>query len=165
MTLLPALRPARARRPRRTPRHSRLGALRVWTLLSLLLAVAIAAAAWHGLQALEGVPLHVVIDGEDIAGSWDVADLAPGARLMLCAGLSLTVMFLLLLVPLVLGLALSVAVIALVAGVGLPLLAVGLVLALLSAPLWITWGFIALGRRRRAANDALNEDASARMNA
>ena len=111
-----------------------------WLLLLVTGAVLWAMLALsQGLALDDGLPFSVVIDGQDLSAGLGAHRLDAGTRLLLAVAAVLAGLWLLVAVPLallaILGLALGVLVLAVLGSVGLPLLAVGLVLGLLALPL------------------------------
>jgi len=109
--------------------------LRVLGLL-LVLALAMAALAWHGLQSLAPSHLHIVVDGDEVMqGATALADLQPGTQVLAVLAIAATCFAMLLAVPLLL-LAVAVVVLpVLLLALGVPLIVVLSVATLLMAPL------------------------------
>ena len=121
-------------RPRRFP----------WLLLIVTAALLWAVLALsHGLAPYDGLPFSLVIDGQDITADLGLQRLDSGARLLLAGIAVLVGLWLLVALPLALlaalGAALALVLLVVLGSVGLPLLAVGLVLGLLALPLLLLW--------------------------
>jgi hypothetical protein len=123
----------------------------------VLLLIAAGFALYIGLDHLPGMPVSLVIDGVEVARDLDPGQLSAGHKLTLVAAVLLTVLIVVLVLSVVLPLALALVVLAiglaLLAGLGTPLLAVLVVLALLASPFLIigalVWGLMRLARRDR----------------
>jgi len=109
-------------------------ALRILALL-FVLALAVAAAVWQGLQSLDMSHVHVMIDGEELKYGGALGDLSPGQHLLAVVAIAAVCFALIVAVPLLL---LAVAVVALpimLLALGLPLVVVLSLGLLLLAPL------------------------------
>jgi hypothetical protein len=133
-------------------------AMLVLTLL-FVLALALAAAAWHGLQALDTSHLRVVVDGEEVLHGGTLAALRPEQHLLAVLLVATLCFALLLAVPLLL-LAVAVVVLPVVLlAIGLPLVVVLAIAAVLLAPLALLgllgwWLVRALWRENKATTSA-----------
>ncbi|MDH5339065.1 MAG: hypothetical protein OEW22_04755 [Rubrivivax sp.] len=112
-------------------------------LLLLVLATAALAAVWQGLNALDSVPVNIIIDGERVVSGFDIAGMSPAHKLVLAAGLLFVVLTAAVLVPVALLIALSAMLGGLLLVVGLPLLAAVAAVTLVLSPLillvWLLW--------------------------
>jgi hypothetical protein len=122
-----------------TPRRRR--AVWPWIVLAVLLAVllaAIATASWVG--DLETLPVHVVIDGEDV---WHFDPALLGVQpWMIVAGVVVALLVAIVVVPVALAIAFVALAIGLLFGLGVPLLVGALVACVALSPLFL---LIALG--------------------
>ena len=104
--------------------------------LLFVLALLMAALAWHGLQSLVPSHVHIVVNGDEVTqGATGLADLRPGTQVLLVLAIAAACFAMLLAVPLLL---LTVAVVVLpvlLLALGIPLIVVLSVAALLLAPL------------------------------
>ena len=122
--------------------------LRWWLFLSLAAALALGACVALGLHQVDLAPVHVIIDGEDFSNiAFD--GLGNGALVLLVLGAVLVLLLVLLLLPVFLALVLGGVALAIACAVVLPLLAVGLVLAAATSPLWLVALLVWLAVRRR----------------
>ena len=148
----PALPVAAAPIPQR-PRPSAWGRVfRWWLGLSLLAFVGLAVCAFVGLGHVDhATPLNISItdDGSD---NITLTGLTDGGRALLSVAAGLLAVFVLLLVPLLLVIVLGSVAIALVCGIGVPLLALALVLGVLTSPFWLVALLVWLAGRRRETN-------------
>jgi hypothetical protein len=119
-----------------------------WMVLGLIAAVCVVCLAM-GLSAFD-TPVHIVVDGDDFGGA-SMTGATFAVKALVFAGVAAVGLFLLLLVPLIVLLALGLAAFALIAGFGTPLVILAFALALLSSPVWlVVLVFWLLARRRRA---------------
>jgi hypothetical protein len=132
----------------RAPARPRRRLLKWWFLASAALALACVAGLAIAFWSAEPPPLHLVIDGEEVAPGLAIAG-AGGAVAVLVAGV--VVLALLLLVPVVVLLVVGALALALVAGLGVPLVALALALAAVTSPLWLVGLVLWLLLRRRPA--------------
>ena len=113
---------------------------RRWPLLALALAViAIGTlfAAWNLLQGVNPMPIHVLIDGDEVVHGFDMASLPPAHKVVGALVIGVLMLAAIVIVPMALILV-AMCVVAVVAVViGLPLLAVTAVLAILLSPIWL----------------------------
>jgi hypothetical protein len=119
---------------------------RRWPLVLLVFVVAGAGlmlALWHGLSALDSMPINVSIDGERIVTGYDLASLPPLHKLVIVAAAVFALTAVLVVVPLAVLMALAGVTVGLLLAIGLPLLVVAAVLGLLLSPLillvWLLW--------------------------
>lgn len=105
-------------------------------LLSLLL---VGVALYAGFDELRGMPVSVVIDGEEVGHDLDLGALPAGHKLTLVAcvlvALVITAVVLAVVLPLTLVVVAAIILLVLLAVIGAPLLAVLLVLAVVASPL------------------------------
>ena len=137
------------------PQRRGIGFWRVWLLLSLVVTALCIWGVFTGLSHLDGVPLHVIVDGEEVGtGGIDLAGLGAAHGLAIAATVISVVLVVLLLVPMVVVIVLGAVLLAVLCGVGLPMLMLALVFLLLSSPLWLAVGLVwlVLRNRRRAAS-------------
>ena len=122
----------------------------LWVLAAMFaLSVLIVASGLSWISHLDGTPIHLVIDGDDLGGfdpgvlnGWDMAGIAFGAVIAVFA--------VLLIVPVVLLICLAASLVGVVLGIALPLIALVLVLALVLSPLWLLAALVWLLVRRAA---------------
>jgi hypothetical protein len=142
--------------PSRPPRRGAgIGFWRLWLLLSLVVTALCVWAVFTGLSHLDGVPMHVIVDGEEVgSGGIDLAGLGAAHGLAIAAAVISVVMVVLLLVPMVIVIVLGAVLLAVLCGVGLPMLLLAMLFLLLSSPLWLSVGLVWLvvRNRRRAAS-------------
>jgi hypothetical protein len=109
-------------------------ALRLLALL-FLLALAVAAAVWQGLQSLDLGQVHVMVDGTEILHGAALANLSPGQHVLAVVAMAAVGFALIIAIP-VLLLAVAIVVLPiLLLALGLPLVLVLSIGALLVAPL------------------------------
>jgi hypothetical protein len=109
-------------------------ALRVLALI-IVLALAVAAAVWQGLQSLDMYPVRVIVDGDEVLHGAAPGSLSPGQHLLAIVAIAGVCFALLVVVPVLL---LTVAIVALpilLLALGLPLVFVLAIGALLMVPL------------------------------
>ncbi len=108
--------------------------------LAVLLIAVIASALWIAIDTFPPVPLHVVIDGEEVFHGVHLAELATGQRLVLVIGAMMALLIAVVAIPVALVMVLLGVLLAVVSVVGLPLLfAAAVVVALLSPVLLVVW--------------------------
>ncbi|HEY9024521.1 MAG TPA: hypothetical protein VIP05_09480 [Burkholderiaceae bacterium] len=122
-----------------------------WLLATLVLLVACIVCLSIGLSGTDVLPLHIVIDGDDLSDGISISGVSGGMAVLLAVGIVLLAFALLLLVPVVLLLVLGAVGLALVCGLGLPLVALVLAIAAVSSPLWLVGLLVWLAVRRRPA--------------
>ena len=152
-TRVPAPVPATpaARVPYR-PRPSAWGRLfRWWLGLSLITFVGLALCVAVGIDHSHLSPLNITIT-DDGADSVTINGLTDGGRALLAVAGTLVAMLLLLLIPLLVVLIVGSIAIALICGVGVPLIALALVLGVVTSPFWLVALFVWLAARRRDTN-------------
>lgn len=141
--------PATARVPYR-PRPSRTARVfRWWLGLSIFAFFAVALCMLLGFNHMDFAPLHIVIDGDDVTDGIAINGLTDGGRVLLALGAAMLALLLLLLIPLVVLLVVGSVAIALVCGIGVPLIALALVLGVVTSPFWMVGLLIWLIARRR----------------
>jgi hypothetical protein len=110
-------------------------------LLFGLLGLVLAAAAL--LQAIDGTPIQLTIDGQTMAEPFTLADWSTGHWAWAVLGIAVAMLAVLVVVPLALVVAAIGVLIGLVFGLGLPLLVVALLAAVALSPLallgWLIW--------------------------
>ncbi len=143
-TMGTALVPYRARRPSRAGR-----VFRWWLGLSICVFFVCALCLVLGMHNLDFAPMRIVIDGDDLSNGITINGLSDGAGAMLAVGGVLLALLLLLLIPVLLLLVLGSVAIALVCGIGVPLLALALVLGVVTSPFWVVGLIVWLLARRR----------------
>ena len=128
-----------AARPRR---RLWLRVLVVATLLAVGLLGALFA-LWASVEHWQGVPLHVMVDGQEVFSGFEWSSLDPGQQLAVAGTVLLTLLAIGVLLPLAIVAVLALALLAVLAAVGLPMLAALFVLGVLAAPLlllgWLAW--------------------------
>jgi hypothetical protein len=134
------------------PRPSAWGRLfRWWLGLSLLTFVGLALCVAVGIDHSHLSPLNITIT-DDGADSVTINGLTDGGRALLAVAGGLLALLLLLLIPLLVLLIIGSIAIALVCGVGVPLIALALVLGVVTSPFWLVALFVWLAARRRDTN-------------
>ena len=134
------------------PRPSGWGRLfRWWLGLSVLAFLGLALCVFVGIDHAHLSPLNITItdDGSD---SVTINGLTDGGRALLAVAGALLALLLLLLIPLVLLVVVGSIAIALVCGIGVPLIALALVLGVLTSPFWLVALLVWLAARRRDTN-------------
>jgi hypothetical protein len=127
----------------------------LWVLGSVsLLSIMVVAMAALWLAGLDPVPLHVVIDGTEYT-DFDLSTLTTEHRVGIAIAAVVALIVAILVVPLALLIALGGALVgvlaALVFGVGVPLAVMLLVVALLTAPVWLLGALVWWLWRRSSA--------------
>lgn len=140
---VPAAVSAEIRPPAVRPRR------RLWLrvlVVATLLAVGLLGALfalWASVEHWHGVPLHVIVDGEEVFSGFQWSSLDPGQQLAVAGTVLLTLLAIAILLPLAIAAVLALALLAVLAAVGLPLLVALLVAGVLAAPLllfgWVVW--------------------------
>jgi hypothetical protein len=124
----------------------------VATLLALGLLGALFA-LWTSVEHWQGLPLHVIVDGEEVYSGFQWSSLDPGQQLAVAASVLLGLLAISVLLPLAILAVLALALLAVLTAVGLPMLAALLVFGVLLAPLlllgWAAWRLL----RALFAND------------
>jgi len=131
-------------RPSRTAR-----VFRWWLGLSVFAFFAVLLCVLLGFNHMDFAPLHIVIDGDDMTDGITINGLTDGGRVLLAFGAAMLALLLILLIPLVVLLVVGSVAIALVCGIGVPLIALALVLGVLTSPFWMVAVLIWLIARRR----------------
>ena len=134
------------------PRPSAWGRLfRWWLGLSLLAFVGLALCVAVGIDHSSLSPLNISItdDGSD---NVTITGLTDGGRALLAVAGALLALLLLLLIPLMVLLIVGSIAIALVCGIGVPLIALALVLGVVTSPFWLVALLVWLAARRRDTN-------------
>ena len=132
------------------PRPSGVGRLfRWWLGLSVCVFFLCALCLALGLHNLDFAPVHIVIDDGDLSNGITINGLSDAAGSLLAIGGVLLALLLLLLIPVILLLVVGSVAIALVCGIGVPLIALALVLAVVTSPFWIVGLVVWLIARRR----------------
>lgn len=134
------------------PRPSAWGRLfRWWLGLSLLAFVGLALCVAVGIDHSSLSPLNISItdDGSD---NVTINGLTDGGRALLAVAGALLALLLLLLIPLMVLLIVGSIAIALVCGIGVPLIALALVLGVVTSPFWLVALLVWLAARRRDTN-------------
>jgi hypothetical protein len=132
------------------PRPSRVGRVfRWWLGISICVFFVCALCLMLGLHNMNFEPLRIVIDGDDLSNGITINGLSDGAEAMLAVGGVLLAILLLLLIPVLLLLVVGTVAIALVCGIGVPLIALALVLGVVTSPFWIVGLIVWLLARRR----------------
>lgn len=129
----------------------------MFTLAVLGLVLVLAALALHdGLASWQWPPMHIVIDGEDISGSFGFDTLSGDQQATVALAVLLGLLVALVVVPLTLLLLALFLAVVLVLALGLPLLAVTAVAALMLSPLLLLGLLVwwALRPSRRPAGSA-----------
>ena len=143
--------PAAAPVPYR-PRLSGWGRLfRWWLGLSLLAFVGLALCVAVGIDHSSLSPLNITIS-DDGSDNVTIAGLTDSGRALLAVAGALLVLLLLLLIPLLVLLIVGSIAIALVCGIGVPLIALALVLGVVTSPFWLVALLVWLAARRRDTN-------------
>ena len=134
---------------------------RAMRLLALLfvLALAVAAAVWQGLQSLDLGQVHVMVDGDEVMHGAAIGNLSPGQHLLAVLAIAAVCFALIVAVPMLL---LAVAIVVLpilLLALGLPLVVVLSLGALLLTPLALVgllcwWLIRALLRDKKATPSA-----------
>lgn len=138
-----------------------------WLVTSLVISTVALVCLVTALGHLGDVPLHVVVDGDDVGSGVNIAlgSLPAAHQVALASALVLAVVILLLLVPVVLVIALGAVAVGVVAGVGLPLIAVAAGLLIATSPIWVigllVWMVVRANRRAAAAARAAQAAGSA----
>ena len=141
--------PATALVPYR-PRPSRTARVfRWWLGLSIFAFFAVALCVLLGFNHMDFAPLHIVIDGDDVTDGITINGLTHGGRVLLAFGAAMLALLLVLLIPIVVLLVVGSVAIALVCGIGVPLIALALVLGVVTSPFWMVALLIWLIARRR----------------
>ena len=141
--------PATALVPYR-PRPSRAARVfRWWLGLSIFAFFAVALCVLLGFNHMDFAPLHIVIDGDDVTDGITINGLTDGGRVLLAFGAAMLALLLVLLIPIVVLLVVGSVAIALVCGIGVPLIALALVLGVVTSPFWMVALLIWLIARRR----------------
>jgi hypothetical protein len=109
-------------------------ALRVLALL-LLLAVAVSAAVWQGLQSLDLNHVRVIVDGDEVLHGAALGSLSPGEHMLAVVAIAGVGFALLVAVPVLLLVVAIMVLPILLLALGLPLVLVLAIGALLMAPL------------------------------
>ena len=128
----------------------------LWLLaLALLTLLASSLLIYNGLQGLSGSPVHIVIDGNEISSSMNLASMPPAHKVVLAFGLAFAVLAALMIVPVALLIAIMAVVVALLFAVGIPALVLLLVLGTVLSPfialaLLVWWAL----RRKRAPSQS-----------
>jgi hypothetical protein len=126
----------------RPPRRIWLRLLVVAALVALALLGALFA-LWTSVEHWHGVPLHVVVDGEEVFSGVEWAALDPARQFAVAGAALLGLLALAVLLPLMILALLLLALGLVLAALGLPLLAVLLLGGILLSPLlllgWATW--------------------------
>ncbi len=132
------------------PRRSRWGtAFRWWLGLSVLTFVGVALCVFLAFHHTDIVPMHIVIDGDDLHDGITINGLSGGSRALLAVALGLVALLLVLLIPLLILLVFGTVAIALVCGLGVPLIVLALALVVATSPFWMVGLLIWLIVRRR----------------
>ena len=125
----------------------------------LVLALLMAAWAWHSLQSIDLGHLHVVIGGDEVSAGTSLAGLQPGQHVLIVLAIAAACLAVMLIVPMVLLAVALVVLPILLLAFGLPLVAVLSVAAVLLAPLALVgllgwWLIRALRRADRSPPSA-----------
>jgi hypothetical protein len=132
------------------PRPSRIARVfRWWLGLSLVVFFACAMCLLVGYNHMDFAPLHIVVDGDDLSNGITINGLSDGGRALLAVGALLLALLMLLLIPVLLLLIVGSVAIALVCGIGVPLIALALVLGVVTSPFWMVGLLIWMIARRR----------------
>ena len=126
--------------------------LRWWLMSSLAVALVLLVCLAFGLGHVDVTPLHIVIDGDDVASGLSIDAPTAAGQVLVAAVLIMVALLVVLMVPLLLMLVLGAVAVALVIGFGVPLAALALALTVVTSPLWLVGlGVWALMRRRGPA--------------
>lgn len=142
-----------------------------WLIASLFVSAIAIVCLVTALGHLGDVPMHVVVDGEEVGGGVNIAlgSLPAAHQVALVSALVLAVVVMLLVVPLVIVIVLGAVVVAVVAGVGLPLIAVAAAFLVATSPIWVVgllvWMVVRANRRAAAAARAAQAAGSATVGA
>jgi hypothetical protein len=143
------------------PRPSRAARLfRWWLGLSIAAFCGVMLCVLLGFGHADFVPLHIVVDGDDLTDGITINGLTEGGRLLLAFGAAMLALLLLLLIPIVLLLVVGSVAIALVCGLGVPLVVLALALGVATSPFWIVGVLIWLVVRRRRDSQRLAPSAT-----
>jgi hypothetical protein len=122
-----------------------------WLLVSFALLIVCAIGAGIALGHADLQPVHVIIDGDDVGGGVTIQNAGPAAKVALGVAGVAAAMLVLLIVPIVLTLVGGIVMLALVIGLGVPIVALAMALALVTSPVWLVALLVwFLTRRRRA---------------
>ena len=150
---VPAAQAAAAIAPRRGRGWGRF--FKWWLLLSLAAMVICVVCLGVGMSHLQGAPMHIIIDGDDIGSTVSIDGASDGIKALLAMGGLFAALFVMLLVPMVLLLVVAVVCGALALGLGWAFIGVAIALLAVTFPIWIValpiWFF---ARRRRALHSA-----------
>jgi hypothetical protein len=133
MTPPPQRYAAPLRRPSRAGR-----VLRWWLGISVLALVACVACIVIGVHQADFMPLHIVIDGDDISDGVTIQGISDGGKALLGVGALMLAALLVLLVPILVLVVLALVAFSVVVGIGVPLLVLAFALLVVTAPFWLT---------------------------
>jgi len=126
-------------------------AFRWWLGLSIGTFLGIALCVFIGLGHGDFSPLHIAIT-DDGADGITINGLGAAGQALAAVGAALLALLLLLLVPLLVLIIVGSVTIAVICGVGVPLIALALALAVVTSPIWVVGLLIWLAARRRDTN-------------
>jgi hypothetical protein len=150
---LPGIPPAPAAPAALPPKRHRLRRFLGWWMVLGMIATACVVCLAIGFSVFDAMPVHIVIDGDDVTGlSLDGTGFAVKALVFAC--LAAVALLLLLLVPLVALIVVGSVAFALVAGFGTPLVILAFALAVLTSPVWLVGLLVWFFARRRRAHSA-----------
>ncbi|HEX7688566.1 MAG TPA: hypothetical protein VF453_12715 [Burkholderiaceae bacterium] len=110
---------------------------RWWLAIAFLLALGAAACLAFGVGELHGGPLHITLEGSDLADGITIHGLSADGQAALSMAALLVAVLLLVLLPLILALVLALVACALVLALAAPLFGLAVALVVLTSPLWL----------------------------
>jgi len=123
------------------PRRRR-KSLWLWVMLILLaLSVLLVVRAFNWLASFEGAPVHIAINGTDIA-DLDIGALTGWDRVGVQVAAVIAVFAVLVVIPIVLMICLAAVVLGVLLGIALPLLVALLAVVLVLSPVWAVAAFV-----------------------
>ena len=133
----PSMPPQRYAVPPRGPGRA-VRVLRWWLGISVLVLVACVACIAIGVHQADFMPLHIVIDGDDISDGVTIQGISDGGKALLGVGALMLAALLVLLVPVIVLVVLALVAFSIVVGLGVPLLVLAFALLVVTAPFWLT---------------------------